>query len=101
MCYLCICHYFTTAQTIGVPSVTIAPLTRMSFYVDWTISDSNYTHTFDITWRTINMCNAQMSETVSGNNYTVTNLSAMCDYNVSVAATCGMNNDTVTVYGKN
>ena len=47
------------------------------------------------------MCNAQMSETVSGNNYTVTNLSAMCDYNVSVAATCGMNNDTVTVYGNN
>ena len=75
----------------------------MSFDIDWTLNDPNYTHTFDVTWWSINMCNALIMEnrTTPGNNYSVMELDVTCNYNVSVAATCGMSSGPMTVYGKN
>ena len=83
------------------PTFTTTPLSNMSFSVNWTIDDSDYMHTFIVTWT--NLCdNTMMSETVSGNKLSVTVLNDMCNYNVCVGATCGMNcSDNVTVYGKN
>ena len=85
------------------PNITaIAQLSSTSFNVNWTITGpgSNYI----ITWtnlRTGVMDNMKISENT--NSYTVTGLSGMDNYNVTVTTnnSCGMMmSDPITVYGK-
>ena len=89
---------------MAAPNVTTTALNYTSFDIDWTIDDSNYTHTFIVTWTPTELCDTRIigSVTVSGDKYTVTVLNNTCNYYVTVAATCGMmSNVPRTVYGKN
>ena len=89
---------------MSTPNVTTTKLNSTSFDIDWTIDDSNYMHTFIVTWTATELCDTRIigSVTVSGSTYTVTVLNNTCDYYVTIAATCGMmSSSLVTVYGKN
>ena len=94
----------STAPPITAPTVTVAPLSSTSFNVSWTITDPD--HNYIITWinlRTGVMDN-NMTVAENTNSYTVTGLSGMDNYNVTVTAnnSCGMMmTDPITVYGKN
>ena len=103
-CVIYAFHSFTTALLMTAPDVTTTPLNYTSFDVTWTIDESDYTHTFIVTWTATELCDTRVigSVTVSGSTYTVTVLNNTCDYYVTVAATCGMiNSGLMTVYGKN
>ena len=82
------------------PTVTVTPLSSTSFIVSWIITDP---HNYIITWtnlRTGMMDNMTVAENT--NCYTVTELSGMDNYNVTVTASnsCGMMmSDPITVYG--
>ena len=85
----------------SVPTITVTSLSDMSFTVNWTISDPNYSYT--VIWTNINT-GVVDSITVpeNTNSYTVTGLSVNDNYNVSVAivGVCGMiTSDPITVYG--
>ena len=86
------------------PNITaIAQLSSTSFTIRWTITcpDNNYV----ITWtslRTGVMDNMTVAKNT--NSYTVTGLSGIDNYDVTVTAnnSCGMMmSDPITVYGKN
>ena len=85
------------------PTVTVTPLSSRSFNVSWTTTDPD--HNYIITWtnlRTGMINNMTVSENT--NSYTVTGLSGMDNYNVTVTAnnSCGMMmSNPITVYGKN
>ena len=86
------------------PNITaVTPLSSTSFTVSWTLTDP--VHNYIITWtnlRTGMMDNMTVAENT--NSYTVTGLSGMDSYNVTVTAnnSCGMMmSDPTTVYGKN
>ena len=85
------------------PSVTVTPLSSTSFTVSWTITDPDCNYI--ITWtnlRTGVMDNVTVAKNT--NSYTVTGLSGIDNYNVTVTAnnSCGMMmSDPITVYGKN
>ena len=85
------------------PTVTVAPLSSTSFTISWTITDAD--HNYIITWtnlRTGVMDSMTVSENT--NSYTVTGLSGIDNYNVTVTAnnSCGMMmSDPISVDGKN
>ena len=91
-----------SAPSVTAPTVTVTPLSSTSFTVSWTITDPD--HNYIITWtnlRTGVMDNMTVSENT--NSYTVTGLSGIDNYNVTVTAnnSCGMMmSDPITVYGK-
>ena len=78
-------------------------MSSTSFTVSWTITDAD--HNYIITWiklRTGMMDNMTAAE--NNNSYTVTELSGMDNYNVTVTAnnSCGMMmSHPITVYSKN
>ena len=82
-------------------TITVTPLSDISFTVNWTISNPNYSYT--VIWTNINtgvVDNITVPENT--NSYTVTGLSVNDNYNVSVAivGVCGMmTSDPITVYG--
>ena len=59
---------------MSAPNVTTTKLNSTSFDIDWTIDDSNYMHTFIVTWTATELCDTRIigSVTVSGSTYTVT-----------------------------
>ena len=83
----------------------VTDLTRNSFTVSWTITNSSNMHSYIITW--INLRTGDMDNTTvpqNTNSYNVSRLNGVDNYNVSVAANnpCGMmESDSITVYGKN
>ena len=85
------------------PTVTATPLSSTSFSVSRIITDPD--HNYIITWTNLHtgvMDNVTVTENT--NSYTVTGLSGMDNYNVTVSAnnSCGMMmTDPITVYGKN
>ena len=104
--YVCTCMIMCllkSAPPMTAPTVTVTPLSSTSFNVSWTISDPD--HNYIITWtnlRTDVMDNMTVAENT--NSYTVTGLSGMDNYNVTVTAnnSCGMiMSDPITVDGKN
>ena len=92
-----------SAPPMTTPTVSVTPLSSTSFNVSWTITDPD--HNYIITWtnlRTGVMDNVTVAENT--NCYTVTGLSGMDNYNVTVTAnnSCGMMmSDPITVDGKN
>ena len=96
-------YIFMTDPPMTAPTVIVTPLSITSFNVSWTITDPD--HNCIITWtnlRTGVMDNVTVTENTS--SYTVTGLSGMDNYNVTVAAnnSCGMMmSDPIIVYGKN
>ena len=94
----------TTANSTAAPTAERAtPLNSTSFNVSWTTTDINYTYTYTVTWINLRTGMMEGSATVpeNTNNYMGTELNGVDNYNVSVAATCGvMMSDPVTVYGK-
>ena len=101
--YVCIHFTYFTAPPITAPTITITPLSSTSFNVSWTITDPD--HNYIITWtnlRTGKMDYVTIAENT--NSYTVTGLSGIDNYNVTVTAnnSCGMMmSDPITVYGRN
>ena len=87
------------------PTITdTTPLSNTSFTVSWAITDPN--HNYIITWTNLRTGMMEDSVTVpeNTNSYTVTGLTGIDNYNVSVTAnnSCGMMmSDPNTVYGKN
>ena len=85
------------------PTVTVTPLSSTSFTISWTITDPD--HNYIITWtnlRTGLMDNMTVAENT--NSYTVTGLSGIDNYNVTVTAnnSCGMMmSDPISVDSKN
>ena len=98
-----ILHTYFTAPLVTAPTVTVTPLSSRSFTVSWRMTDPD--HNYIITWtnlRTGIMDNMTVAENT--NNYTVTGLSGMDNYNVTVTAnnSCGMMmSDPMTIYGEN
>ena len=93
--------FFATVP--NAPNITeIIPLNSTSFTVKWTLTGHN--HNYIITWtnlRTGVMDNMTVSE--NNNSYTVTGLSGMDNYNVTVTAAndseSRATSDSYTVYG--
>ena len=83
------------------PTVTVTPLSSASFYVSWAITDPN--HNYRVTWTNLlynEMDNMTVAENT--NSYTVTELSGIDNYDVTVTAnnSCGMmKSGVITVYG--
>ena len=85
------------------PTVTVTPLSSTSFNVCWTITNPD--HNYIITWTNLRTgVIDNMTVTENTNSYTVTGLSGIDNYNLTVTAnnSCGMMmSDPITVYGKN
>ena len=102
---MCTCYVFVTyiVPPATAPPITIPTmLSSRSFTVSWTITDPD--HNYIVTWtnlRTGMMSSVTVPENT--NSYTVTGLSGVDNYKVSVTAnnSCGMMmSDPITVYGK-
>ena len=76
-------------------TITVTPLSATSFNVNWTMIDSqNYT----VTWTNLRT-DVMDSVTVNNTSYTVTGLSGMDNYNVTVTANGIAMSKPNTVYG--
>ena len=99
------CLILVIVPPVTAPTINRATdLTRTSFTINWTITNSSNIHSYLITWT--NLHNGDMDNVeVKGNttSYNVTGLNGFDNYNVSVTAKnpCGiMESDSITVYGK-
>ena len=45
---------------MAVPNVTTTKLNSTSFDIDWTKDDSNYMHTFIVTWTATELCDTRI-----------------------------------------
>ena len=92
----------TTAPPMIAPIVIVTPLSSTSFSVSWTLIGPD--HIYILIWtnlRTGMMDSMTVAENT--NSYTITGLSGMDNYNVTVTASnsCGMMmSDPRAVYGK-
>ena len=98
-------HYqvllYITAPPMTAPTVTVTPMSSTSFTVSWTITNPDYNYI--ITWTNLGTgIKSNVTVAENTNSYTVTGLSGMDNYNVTVTAnnSCGMMiSDPNTVYG--
>ena len=95
---------YTTVAPTTAPTITeIIILSSASFTIIWTITDPSYKYVITLTNLNTGMMD-NMTVAENANSYTVTGLSGIDNYNVTVAANnlCGMNmSNPITVYGKN
>ena len=95
---------YTIAPPATAPTITeesLSSLNSTSFTVSWT---ANPEYNYIVTWTNLRNMMDRMTVVENMNSYTVTELTGMDNYNVSVASnnSCGMIiSDPVTVYGKN